>query len=153
MHKLFVPIQLFLYLKCLVKESTNVKRTDPSGCLLSSGNHFWRQSGRLRFATLWRFNAGSEAGDRGRGFIWCGESREFSSPTGIRLRVNGKNVAKDLLAVVEPLTAHHFGDAILDDLFSRFAHEITTRHLLKDQCYYTILVVASKKNAPKPTYK
>ena len=40
--------------------------------------------------------------------------------------VNGKNVAKDLLAVVETLISHHFGDAILDDPFSRFAHEITT---------------------------
>ena len=61
--------------------------------------------------------------------------------------VNGKNVAKDLLAVVETLISHHFGDATPHALFSLVADNITARHLLKDKCNYTELVFALRRKA------
>ncbi|URE17921.1 carboxyl methyltransferase [Musa troglodytarum] len=61
--------------------------------------------------------------------------------------LNGKNVASTLQAVMEPLISHHFGDAILHELFSLVADNITARHLLKDKCNYTVLVFALRRKA------
>ncbi|CAL9774392.1 unnamed protein product [Musa acuminata subsp. burmannicoides] len=60
--------------------------------------------------------------------------------------LNGKNVAKCVRAVSESLIAHHFGDAILDELFSRYADKVA-RHLLKEKTKHTVMVIALKKKA------
>ncbi|WOL12343.1 anthranilate O-methyltransferase 3 [Canna indica] len=61
--------------------------------------------------------------------------------------VSGNNTVKCLRAVLEPLIANHFGDALqLDDLFSRYAKNIAD-HLLKEKTKYTVFVVALKKRA------
>ncbi|RWV84554.1 hypothetical protein GW17_00053721, partial [Ensete ventricosum] len=60
--------------------------------------------------------------------------------------LNGRNVAKCVRAVYESLIAHHFGDAILDELFARYAEKVA-RHLLKEKTKHTVLVIALKKKA------
>ncbi|CAL9197236.1 unnamed protein product [Musa hybrid cultivar] len=61
--------------------------------------------------------------------------------------LDGKNVASTLQAVMEPLISHHFGDATPHALFSLVADNITARHLLKDKCYYTVLVFTLRRKA------
>ncbi|RWV83014.1 hypothetical protein BHE74_00021029 [Ensete ventricosum] len=60
--------------------------------------------------------------------------------------LNGKNVAKCIRVVFESLITRHFGDAILDELFARYAEKVA-RHLLKEKTKYTVLVIALKKKA------
>ncbi|RWW53242.1 hypothetical protein BHE74_00040283, partial [Ensete ventricosum] len=55
---------------------------------------------------------------------------------GIRNVLNGKNVAKCIRAVFESLIARHFRDAILDELFARYAEKVA-RHLLKEKTKHT----------------
>ncbi|KAG6499771.1 hypothetical protein ZIOFF_039563 [Zingiber officinale] len=57
---------------------------------------------------------------------------------------SAKNVADCIRAVLEPLIVHQFGDAILDDLFTRYTHNVS-KHLIKEKANHTILVFALKK--------
>ncbi|OAY80655.1 Anthranilate O-methyltransferase 1 [Ananas comosus] len=57
---------------------------------------------------------------------------------------SGANVAKCIRAVAEPLISSHFGEGILDELFSRYANNIA-RHLLKGKAKYHVLVFALKR--------
>ncbi|CAL9201422.1 unnamed protein product [Musa hybrid cultivar] len=57
---------------------------------------------------------------------------------------NGKNVARYIRAVIEPLIAHQFGDAILDELFLRYADNVS-KHCLKAKTKFTILVIGLKR--------
>ncbi|RRT76052.1 hypothetical protein BHE74_00002382 [Ensete ventricosum] len=59
---------------------------------------------------------------------------------------NGKNVARYIRAVIEPLIAHQFGDAILDELFLRYADNVS-KHCLKVKTKFTILVIGLKRKA------
>ncbi|CAL9124254.1 unnamed protein product [Musa acuminata var. zebrina] len=59
---------------------------------------------------------------------------------------NGKNVARYIRAVIEPLIAHQFGDAILDELFLRYADNVS-KHCLKAKTKFTILVIGLKRKA------
>ncbi|XP_042401019.1 anthranilate O-methyltransferase 3-like [Zingiber officinale] len=57
---------------------------------------------------------------------------------------SAKNVADCIRAVLEPLIVHQFGDVILDDLFTRYTHNVS-KHLIKEKSNHTILVFALKK--------
>lgn len=57
---------------------------------------------------------------------------------------SGKNTAKSMRAVMEPMLSSHFGEAILDALFSRFATYIR-QHLDKQKTKYVNLTIALKK--------
>ncbi|CAL9102919.1 unnamed protein product [Musa textilis] len=59
---------------------------------------------------------------------------------------NGKNVARYIRAVIEPLIAHQFGDAMLDELFLRYADNVS-KHSLKAKTKFTILVIGLKRKA------
>ncbi|XP_020089988.1 anthranilate O-methyltransferase 1-like [Ananas comosus] len=54
------------------------------------------------------------------------------------------NVAKCIRAVVEPIICRHFGEGIIDELFSRYAKNVA-RHLLKGKAKHLALVFALKR--------
>eukprot|EP00262_Sarcandra_glabra_P016495 TRINITY_DN5400_c0_g1_i1.p1 TRINITY_DN5400_c0_g1~~TRINITY_DN5400_c0_g1_i1.p1 ORF type:complete len:372 (-),score=59.99 TRINITY_DN5400_c0_g1_i1:770-1885(-) len=56
----------------------------------------------------------------------------------------GRNVAKCIRSVVEPMLASHFGDGLLDDLFERYRKNVTD-YLMKENENYINLVVSMKK--------
>lgn len=58
---------------------------------------------------------------------------------------SGKNVAnKCIRAVMEPLIVEHFGEAILDELFTVFA-SMVSKHLEIMKAKYDVIVVSLKK--------
>ncbi|KAJ3670846.1 hypothetical protein LUZ60_008272 [Juncus effusus] len=57
---------------------------------------------------------------------------------------SGANFALCLRAVLEPMISSHFGEFIIEDLFSRFAINVAN-HLLKENTKLPILVLALKK--------
>ncbi|XP_078177516.1 anthranilate O-methyltransferase 2-like [Carex rostrata] len=57
---------------------------------------------------------------------------------------SGANCAKVLRSVLEPMIASHFGSAIVDDLFSRFATH-AAKHLLKEKLKLPVLALSLKK--------
>lgn len=58
--------------------------------------------------------------------------------------LSGKNVAKYVRAAVQPLISEQFGDAILDELFSRYAANVS-RHLLQQKTKHSVFVISLKK--------
>ncbi|KAG0491039.1 hypothetical protein HPP92_007902 [Vanilla planifolia] len=56
---------------------------------------------------------------------------------------SGQNVAAMIRPVVEPLLTNHFGDGIIDDLFSRFAKNVA-RHMLKGKPKLLVFVLLLK---------
>ncbi|RWW40014.1 hypothetical protein BHE74_00054603 [Ensete ventricosum] len=58
--------------------------------------------------------------------------------------VSGKNVAGNVRAVVQSLIAEHFGDAILDELFSIYEANVP-RHLLQRKSKHYVFVISLKK--------
>lgn len=64
---------------------------------------------------------------------------------------DGKKIAKSFRAGTESLFAHHFGDAILDELYERVAQKVS-RSILEEKltdCNVTNIVVVLKKNTPQ----
>ncbi|KAJ3683014.1 hypothetical protein LUZ60_013241 [Juncus effusus] len=57
---------------------------------------------------------------------------------------SGANIAMCIRAVLEPMISSHFGESIVEDLFSRFASNVA-RHLLKEKTKLPLLVLALKK--------
>ncbi|XP_065048855.1 anthranilate O-methyltransferase 2-like [Musa acuminata AAA Group] len=62
--------------------------------------------------------------------------------------VSGKNVVGYMRAAFQPLIAEHFGDAILDELFSIYAANIS-RHLLQQKSKHYQFVISLKKKKNK----
>ncbi|URE16473.1 carboxyl methyltransferase [Musa troglodytarum] len=62
--------------------------------------------------------------------------------------VSGKNVAGYVRASFQTLIAEHFGDAILDELFSIYAANVS-RHLLQQKCKHYVFVISLKKKEEK----
>nr|UMB49618.1 salicylic acid methyltransferase [Phalaenopsis sp. SAMT] len=56
---------------------------------------------------------------------------------------SGRNVAKYIRAVVGPLAASHFGAHILEDLFSRYAKNVS-RHMYNGKPKYTVFILVLK---------
>ncbi|KAG6539126.1 anthranilate O-methyltransferase 1-like [Zingiber officinale] len=64
---------------------------------------------------------------------------------------DGKKIANSIRAGIESFVAHHFGDAILDELFERFAEKIS-RSILEEKltkCNTLNIVIVLKKNTPQ----
>ncbi|XP_078158998.1 anthranilate O-methyltransferase 3-like [Carex rostrata] len=57
---------------------------------------------------------------------------------------SGTNIAKVMRSVLEPMIACHFGSAIVDDLFSRFAINVA-KHLLKEKLKVSVLALSLKR--------
>ncbi|XP_078153954.1 anthranilate O-methyltransferase 3-like [Carex rostrata] len=57
---------------------------------------------------------------------------------------SGTNCAKVMRSVLEPMIACHFGSAIVDDLFSRFAINVA-KHLLKEKLKIFVLCLSLKR--------
>ncbi|KAJ4764841.1 S-adenosyl-L-methionine-dependent methyltransferase superfamily protein [Rhynchospora pubera] len=57
---------------------------------------------------------------------------------------SGANIATSIRSVLEPMIASHFGAAIVDELFSRFALNVA-KHLLKEKTKYAVLALSLKK--------
>ncbi|KAF3338345.1 anthranilate O-methyltransferase 3-like protein [Carex littledalei] len=57
---------------------------------------------------------------------------------------SGANCTKAIRCVLEPMIASHFGSAIVDDLFSRFATNVA-KHLLKEKTKFPSLAISLKK--------
>ncbi|CAL9062386.1 unnamed protein product [Musa banksii] len=57
---------------------------------------------------------------------------------------SGKNVAGYVRAAFQPLIEEHFGDAILDELFSIYAANVS-RHLLQQKSKHYLFVISLKK--------
>jgi anthranilate O-methyltransferase len=57
---------------------------------------------------------------------------------------SGINVSKCLRAVMESLVASHFGDTILDKLFSEYASRVA-EHLREEKTKHAIVIVSLKK--------
>ncbi|PPE01037.1 hypothetical protein GOBAR_DD02002 [Gossypium barbadense] len=55
---------------------------------------------------------------------------------------SGRNVANCILAITESMIASHFGDTIIDDLFSRFAQHVG-EHLSCEKTKYYVTIVVS----------
>ena len=61
---------------------------------------------------------------------------------------SGKNVAGYVRAAFQPLIEEHFGDAILDELFSIYAANVS-RHLLQQKSKHYLFVISLKKKKKK----
>ena len=57
---------------------------------------------------------------------------------------SGENTVKTIRAVLEPMLASHFSDAIMDSLFSRYAMNVA-QHLEEQKTKYVNFTVALKK--------
>lgn len=57
---------------------------------------------------------------------------------------SGKNVAKTLRAVMEPLFVSHFGESIINRLFDKFAYNVAA-HLEREKTKYSIIVLSLKR--------
>ena len=57
---------------------------------------------------------------------------------------SGENTAKTIRAVLEPMLASHFGDAIMDDLFSRYSMNVA-QHLKEQKTKYVNFTIALRK--------
>ncbi|KAL6606951.1 hypothetical protein ACP70R_042604 [Stipagrostis hirtigluma subsp. patula] len=57
---------------------------------------------------------------------------------------SGANVAKCIRAVMESLVASHFGDTILDALFTEYTHRVA-KHLEKEKTKHAVIVLSVKK--------
>ncbi|TVU11857.1 hypothetical protein EJB05_45466 [Eragrostis curvula] len=57
---------------------------------------------------------------------------------------SGANVAKCLRAVMESLVASHFGDSIIDTLFTEYARRVA-KHLKKEKTKHAVIVLSMKK--------
>ncbi|KAF8406462.1 hypothetical protein HHK36_008549 [Tetracentron sinense] len=57
---------------------------------------------------------------------------------------SGKNVAKGIRAVAESMLTTHFGEAIIDDLFSRYTEHVA-EHLSKEKTKHVNLVISMTK--------
>ncbi|ONK70107.1 uncharacterized protein A4U43_C05F30330 [Asparagus officinalis] len=58
--------------------------------------------------------------------------------------LSGKNVAKTIRAVVEPMLTNHFGGEIMDALFSKYAMNVA-QHLKKQKTKYVNFTLALKR--------
>ncbi|KAI0504004.1 hypothetical protein KFK09_014951 [Dendrobium nobile] len=61
----------------------------------------------------------------------------------INSTLSGQNVAKYIRAVLEPLLISHFGDDIIEDLFSRYAQNIA-RHISIEKAKIVVLILVLK---------
>ena len=58
---------------------------------------------------------------------------------------SGKNVASCIRAISEPILASHFGDSIIDSLFTKYADNVAD-HLSRDKAkYFNIVISLTKK--------
>ena len=57
---------------------------------------------------------------------------------------SGENTAKTIRAVLEPMLASHFGYAIMDSLFSRYAMNVA-QHLKEQKTKHVTFTIALKK--------
>ena len=57
---------------------------------------------------------------------------------------SGENTAKTIRAVMEPMLASHFGGAIMDSLFSRYAMNVA-QHLNEQKTKHVNFTIALKK--------
>lgn len=57
---------------------------------------------------------------------------------------SGQNVARCIRAVMEPLVASQFGEAILDKLFQEYARRVA-EHLENEKTKHAVLVLCMKK--------
>ncbi|PKU68547.1 anthranilate O-methyltransferase 1 [Dendrobium catenatum] len=58
-------------------------------------------------------------------------------------RLSGKNVSNYIRSIVEPLITSHFGDEIIEDLFSRYAQNIA-RHMSAGKPKYLVFILFMK---------
>ncbi|KAJ0986999.1 hypothetical protein J5N97_005355 [Dioscorea zingiberensis] len=61
---------------------------------------------------------------------------------------SGENVAKCIRAVLEPLIVGHFGEAIVDQVFERYAKNVAM-HLLKEKTKHVVFILALKTKKVK----
>ncbi|KAG6647010.1 hypothetical protein CIPAW_07G049000 [Carya illinoinensis] len=57
----------------------------------------------------------------------------------------GYNVAKCMRAVAEPLLVSHFGDAIIEEVFSRYREILSDRISKESTCFFNVIVSLIKK--------
>ncbi|XP_042400370.1 probable jasmonic acid carboxyl methyltransferase 2 [Zingiber officinale] len=77
-------------------------------------------------------------------------SYKWLDATKLDILRDGKMIANGFRAWNESLFAHHFGDAILDELFERFAEEVS-RGILEEKltnCSVSNIIIELKKNTP-----
>ncbi|PIA52746.1 hypothetical protein AQUCO_01000546v1 [Aquilegia coerulea] len=63
---------------------------------------------------------------------------------------SGKYVANYIRAVIESIVVSHFGDSIMDDLFSRYAEHVGD-HLEKERSKHHSIVICMTKNNNQPS--
>ncbi|XP_074561890.1 anthranilate O-methyltransferase 3-like [Curcuma longa] len=70
------------------------------------------------------------------------ESEGLSSS--VDVAQSGKNIAKYMRAALGPMIAHHFGEEVLDEVFSKYAANLSG-HLLQEKTKYVFLIILLKK--------
>lgn len=58
---------------------------------------------------------------------------------------HGKNTAKVIRAITEPLLTSHFGDSIIDVLFKKYEKHVTKHLAIKKTRQFTIVISLTKK--------
>ncbi|KAG6478219.1 anthranilate O-methyltransferase 3-like [Zingiber officinale] len=69
------------------------------------------------------------------------DSEDFSS---VDVAQSGKNIAKYMRAALGPMIAHQFGEEVLDEVFSKYAANLS-EHLLQEKTKYVLLIILLKK--------